>query len=390
MVDKSCKKGSWSHKDNRHHILNLFRNTHTLASIAYFITGHGFGHAARASAVISAVHEKNEAIHVDIFTSVPKWFFDSQDLSPHSYHYIRSDIGMVQDSALVENLLATLERLRAYYPFKASEFQWVEEYLVKNDISLIICDISPLGIFLSQRVQIPCLLIENFTWDWIYQGYQKELPAFKEFVSYLAELYLYANWHLQAVPYCQDFQNIDLITNPISRRHIHTRADIRTQLRVEMDEPLVLVTMGGVETNLNLNEELRKIEYVKFIIPGASDDFKLEDNLILIPHHSSFYHPELVDSSDLVIGKLGYSTLAEIYYTGIPMMYFTRPGFRESECLANFVSAEIPSVEITQEQVQSSEWKSDLLNLLGKEKVSRTAINGRYQAADFILQHIGE
>ena len=43
--------------------------------IAYFVTPHGFGHAARAAAVMVALQEIDPAIQFDIFTQVPRWFF---------------------------------------------------------------------------------------------------------------------------------------------------------------------------------------------------------------------------------------------------------------------------------------------------------------------------
>ena len=39
---------------------------------------------------------------------------------------------------------------------------------------------------------------------------------------------------------------------------------------------------------------------------------RVEKNLILLPHHSVFFHPDLVNASDAVVGKLGYSTLAAV------------------------------------------------------------------------------
>jgi len=43
--------------------------------IAYFVTPHGFGHAARAAAVMVALQEIDPTIQFDIFTQVPRWFF---------------------------------------------------------------------------------------------------------------------------------------------------------------------------------------------------------------------------------------------------------------------------------------------------------------------------
>ncbi|MBC2715495.1 MAG: hypothetical protein HF978_09310 [Desulfobacteraceae bacterium] len=44
-------------------------------SIAYFVTFHGFGHAARASAVMNAIYARWPFVHFEIFTQTPEWFF---------------------------------------------------------------------------------------------------------------------------------------------------------------------------------------------------------------------------------------------------------------------------------------------------------------------------
>ena len=54
--------------------------------IAYFITPHGFGHAARASAVMNAVSDIAPSVSFDIFTTVPKWFFEDSSADRFVYH----------------------------------------------------------------------------------------------------------------------------------------------------------------------------------------------------------------------------------------------------------------------------------------------------------------
>jgi hypothetical protein len=43
--------------------------------IAYFVSPHGFGHAARAAAVMEALSEIDTGVQFEIFTTVPFWFF---------------------------------------------------------------------------------------------------------------------------------------------------------------------------------------------------------------------------------------------------------------------------------------------------------------------------
>ena len=69
---------------------------------------------------------------------------------------------------------------------------------------------------------------------------------------------------------------------------------------------------------------------VTFVIPGGADDYLWQENLVLLPHHSRFYHPDLVAAADAVVGKVGYSTVAETFHAGAPLGYVPRTRFRES------------------------------------------------------------
>ena len=55
-----------------------------------------------------------------------------------------------------------------------------------------------------------------------------------------------------------------------------------------------------------------------------------------MPHHSAFYHPDLVNASDAVVGKLGYSTVAEAALAGVSYAYVPRNQFRETESFGKF------------------------------------------------------
>jgi len=34
---------------------------------------------------------------------------------------------------------------------------------------LSICEIAPMGILVAKETRVPAILVDNFTWDWIYQ-----------------------------------------------------------------------------------------------------------------------------------------------------------------------------------------------------------------------------
>ena len=134
--------------------------------IAYFITPHGYGHAARASAVMAAIQQSDSAIRFEIFTQVPRWFFQDSLSGPFGYHPILTDIGLVQKTSLAEDMPETVKRLDAFLPFDAGSIQDLAKQINQLECQLVLCDIAPMGIAVAGEVSIPSVLIENFTWEY--------------------------------------------------------------------------------------------------------------------------------------------------------------------------------------------------------------------------------
>jgi hypothetical protein len=164
-----------------------------------------------------------------------------------------------------------------------------------------------MGILVARHAGIPSVLIENFTWDWIYEGYVAECPALRVHISYLAELFRTADLHIQTEPVCC-LHNAHLTTSPVSRKPRTSREETRRRLGIPLDAVVAMITMGGIPENYPFLDQLLKVEDLVFIVPGAGHDVKKRKNLFLLPHHSESFHPDLVTASDALIGKVGYST----------------------------------------------------------------------------------
>ncbi len=89
-------------------------------NIAYFISPHGYGHAARACAVMAAMHEINPSIRFEIFTTIPQWFFQQSIPGTFTYHNLLTDVGVVQVTPLREDLPETLRKLDSFLPYVQS------------------------------------------------------------------------------------------------------------------------------------------------------------------------------------------------------------------------------------------------------------------------------
>jgi hypothetical protein len=334
---------------------------------------------------MAALLDLDPALAFDIFTETPRWFFEDSLEDHFSFHSLLTDIGLVQESPLRVNLKETLHRLNHFFPFSPSRIAELASHLRKSGFSLVLCDIAPMGIIAAKEAGIPSVLVENFTWDWIYEAYVKEMIGLIPHIHYLKTLFAMADVHIQAEPLCER-RPVDLTTPPVSRKPRKPPGEIRKALSVPADAKAVLITMGGISANYPLLSDLEKRDDVYFIIPGASGDVRAYRNLILLPHRSRFFHPDLVQASDAVIGKVGYSTLAEVFHAGVPFGYIVRLDFRESSSLASFIQEEMEGICIQEEDFNSAAWVAHLDDLLALPRSIPSVPNGASEIARFLCR----
>jgi hypothetical protein len=351
--------------------------------IAYFITPHGFGHAARASAIMDAVSETIPLVSFDIFTTVPEWFFKDSFSGQFEYHEFVTDIGLVQKTPFLHDLEETIETLDRFIPFDPGTISDTTDFLKQRACQLVVCDISPIGISIAAKAGIPSLLIENFTWDWIYEDFIQVDARICRYVDFFREINQSVDHHIQASPVCNP-QSVDMTTGPISRKVSLPSVRVREKLGIPQEKKIVLITTGGVRDKYPFLKNLTAKKEICFVVPGGSERPEQQDNLILLPYRSGFNHADLVNAADAVVGKAGYSTIAEVYQSGVPFGYVPRSNFRETGKLAAFIEKEMTGLCINDEEFKAGKWLSKVSQLLSFPRILRHNRNGSYQAAGMI------
>jgi len=333
---------------------------------------------------MEALHGLDPEKEFEIFTEVPEWFFRHSLSGAFTYHPLLTDIGLVQETSLKADLSETMTRLDAFLPFPEQKISELAQIVSERQCRLILCDISPMGILVAKHAGIPSVLIENFTWDWIYEEYVAECAGLAAHLSYLGELFRRVDFHIQTQPVCRP-QCAQLITSPVSRRARTSREETRGRLGIPPDAPVVMITMGGIPENYPFLDQLLKSGDTVFLIPGAGHTASKRRNLFLLPHHSEFFHPDLVNASDALIGKVGYSTLSEVYWAGIPFGYIARDDFRESPALISFIERNMKGFAVSGDEFISGAFASRLPELFALGRVERKGLNGAEEAARFIF-----
>lgn len=350
-----------------------------MKEIACFITPHGFGHATRAIAVLESLQRLVPNLHARIFTTVPRSLF-AESLTSFTYHPVQTDIGLVQGSALVSDIPATLRQLAEFLPYPA---QLVDRLAsLCRDSSLVLCDIAPLGIAVAERQGIPSVLVENFTWDWIYQSHTVEHPQLKEHQLFFRQLFDRVDYRIQTEPLCRKAP-CEFVCGPIFRRNRGTAEEIRRKLGCG-DRKMVLVTMGGVPETPKGFSPAAGGDGVLCVYSGQDKQQQVNQYTLLLDRNGDLYHPDLVAAADLVVCKAGYSTVAECCQAGTRVICVGRSDFAESGPLLDYVQSRLGGVAISREEYENGEWLSLVPTALARIKPEPAKANGADRVAPFL------
>ncbi|MBI5062907.1 MAG: hypothetical protein HZB87_05450 [Desulfatitalea sp.] len=354
-------------------------------AIAYFISYHGFGHASRAAAVMAALTRLLPGVRLELFTDCPAWIFSDSLSVPFGHHPLRADIGLVQHSPLEEDPAATVRALDAWLPWDATQIDSLCQTVRGLNCRIVVSDISALGLAVARGAGLPGVLIENFTWDFIYAAYFSAAPGLRVHSDFFQRIYAQADLHLQTEPLCRPAAGAKRVA-PIAREPRTEPEEIHRRLKIPAAAPMVLLSMGGVPDQFQFLSRLPERIDAYIVIPGANNMSSPHPKVILLPTHSGYFHPDLLQAADLLIGKAGYSTIAEAFLTGTPFGYIPRPQSPESPALERFIQTHLSSHPITAEAYKAGSWLALLPALLKLPRGKPVEENGADTVARLLME----
>lgn len=353
--------------------------------LAVFISPHGFGHAARACALIEALDEICAApIELSVFTSVPEWFL--RESLTRGFERIEEvvDVGLVQRGPLHEDMQATARAVAELLDPDRALVARFATALAMRGCEGVVADIAPLGLAAAAAAGLPSALVENFTWDWIYAGHPDAPPRLREYGGQFAGMNAGATLHVQTVPVCAPDSRA-LQVGPIARRPRLGREATRRCLGVGEGEKLALVSLGGIPTSMQLPRSLPPGWRVVVLGNAVGE---LVPGVEVLPHHSNHYHPDLACAADVIVGKLGYSTVAEAWQGGCGLVWARRPAFAETAVLAEHVRRVMPNAALDVEEVIGGAWV-EVLESLTPATLPTPFRDGAGEAASAIVGMLG-
>jgi hypothetical protein len=312
--------------------------------IFFYVSSHGYGHAARQQAVLRLLKRAGHRVHVR--SAAPAKFF--RHAASHTPAYY--DIGMLQHDPLRYDVAATATWYEAFIRAEDALIRQEAAAIRQQGAALVLSDMPPVACAIALAAGVPCYVLSHFLWDWVYAHYTAEEPRFGPIIAHITRQYASASGALR-MPFAHAFtafgqvQDVGLFINAATQPPDMVRA----VFGVPDDHHLALLTMGGHGWGqADVRPLLARRGWTFLVMPGAYEQVQAHDHFRLVPTEYDDYH-NLIAAADVVVGKAGGSTVAEVIGHRSRMIYTLTDHWRESVLLdtalqTHAVSARVPLV----------------------------------------------
>jgi hypothetical protein len=148
------------------------------------ITNHGFGHATRTSAVVAEIQRRCPRYSDHFGDHSPPVVAQNLFASNRCSGVKRAlDVGVLQSDSLTMDYGATLAALKTIQMQAAETIAAEAEFLKTAQVDLVLADIPPLAVPLAHAAGVPCWMLSNFGWDFIYRPWGGEFGAIADWIS---------------------------------------------------------------------------------------------------------------------------------------------------------------------------------------------------------------
>jgi len=353
-------------------------------NIAFYVTAHGYGHAAREQAVIQALAQRGAQVFVR--SAAPAKFFTA---AVH-HHVQRYDIGMIQNGPMQVNPAATVAAYQDILRSQPLLIRREVEFLRAQQIALVVADMPPVACEIAAAAGIPSVVLTHFTWDWIYAHYVDRFPAFKPIIRAIKASYGKATLALQMqipIPHpFSMFPHVEPIPG-VAKIPTRTREQIRSEFDVPQGAKMALLSMGGHHWGKTDVRALQQLEGWRFLVmAGAYAQVRGDERYRLIPQDYPDFH-NLIAAADVLIGKAGGSTVAEVIAHRTPMIYTVNDDWRENELMIPTLQQYAHTLYLDKPDFERGAWAEQIEPFLAQPYTwPDVPMNGAEVAAERILR----
>lgn len=342
-----------------------------MASVWFYISGHGFGHASRQIEIINALgRQLPPDIHIVIRSTAAPRLFERTLRVPYTIVPELTDTGVIQRDSLHLDEAETVRQAGEFYSTLEQRAAAEAAELAQHDARIVVCDAPPLACAAAAAADIPSVVISNFTWDWIYEGYADlfahdaphVLPTIRETYTRAR-----AGWRLPmhgGFSTVRDVEDVPLV----ARRATRSRAEVCEALKLPTGRPLVLSSFGGFGVSDFDIGSVDCLDDYTVVITRWQEPEPPPRGVKCLDEHTmyelGFRYEDLVAAVDVVVTKPGYGIISECIANDTAMLYTSRGKFVEYDVLVREMPRYLRCSFIDQDALLAGRWRESLAALL--------------------------
>jgi len=360
-------------------------------SIAFCISGHGFGHASRQVEVINAFGALRPDQPIHVFTMASRWLLDRTITVPVTVVEQAVDSGAIQRDSLHLDVPATLAAAARFEAGADDAAVALAGELRARHVQVVVCDAPPMPCTAARLAGVPAVVLANFTWDWILEDFTGEHPSFAGLPARLGARYAEADaaWRL---PMYGGFATVGTILDfPwIARRSRRDRDDVRRLIGADDSRPLILISFGGYGVAGMTLAHHSGAPY-RLVLSGGAEHSPTatppdalhvnRDRLDAL----GLRYEDLVAAVDVVASKPGYGIVSECVANDTALLYTDRGRFREYPVMVEAMPAVLRCLYIDNASIASDRWDEPVAEVLSQPRAeTRPLVNGADAAAGML------
>jgi hypothetical protein len=287
-----------------------------------------------------------------LVTTAPRWLLESYIEGDFIHRPRAFDLGVVQSDSLTMDKAATLEKLRAIKKQQRSLVASEVNFIRQNRVNLILADIPFLAAEFGKVAGVPCWMMSNFGWDFIYRNWGGE---FIEIADWISDCYSKCD-RLFRLPFHEPMPAFPNITDVglIGGSPHYQPDEMRTTWGITSPvEKTILLTFGGLGLQEIPYHNLQQFSDWQFI----TFDQSAPDLPNLLKVGDRKYRPvDFMPLCGRVVSKPGYGTFAEAVRLGVPIVSMTRDEFAEAAFLLGGIANCHPHQILSPDQFFQGNW----------------------------------
>ena len=339
------------------------------------LSGHGFGHAAMTAPLINLLGQRHPHLKITLRSRAPRWFLDAYYRVPFDYCNEGSDFGMVMDDAFLVDRAASAHRYRQFHAHWHDHLRREESRLRNLGADLLLSNIAYLPLQAARNLAIPAIAFCCLNWADIYRHYFGDDAIYRT----IMEAYRAADLFIRPEPAMPMPSLKTCSVGPVASLGRNQGAEIRARLGLSSDTRLVLASLGGVATELGV-EQWPALSQVHYLLPGPTATARPDLSTL---EEAGMGFTDALASSDLFITKPGYGAFSEAACHGVPVLYAKRE-WPEQPYLVDWLKRRLPCAAISPDALRQGRFSAPLRTLLASERPAPLPPSGIEQALNEI------